>query len=59
MIDYIIGPLFKLNPFKYVFRPNYRSKIRMEIGRAADYVLIYQLLFFIACVALVLFVAYG
>jgi len=48
MIDLILGPLFRINPFKYAFSARYRNKHKKETGRESKFVFIYQIIFFLS-----------
>jgi len=54
MIDLILGPLFKINPFKYAFDVQYRNKLIRETGRESKLVFAYQIIFFIAWLFMVI-----
>lgn len=46
VIDTLLGPLFRQNPFKYALNAGYREKLSKSLGKEARYVLIYQVVFF-------------
>jgi len=52
VIDTLLGPLFKLNPFKYALNAAYREKLRKSLGKEPRYVFIYQIVFLVFVLAL-------
>lgn len=58
IIDVLFGPLFRQNIFKYATSARYRLKLRKDLGKEPIYVFIYQVLFLlVALTMLVLLVA--
>jgi len=59
MIDLILGPLFRTNPFKYTFDAQYLAKLTRETGRESKLVFAYQIIFLMVWLfmAIVLFTA--
>lgn len=59
VIDFLLGPLFKFNPFKYAFDRDYRAKKQDELGKEAKYVFRYQVIFaIVSTIVLVMVLMY-
>lgn len=53
VIDTLLGPLFKINTFKYALNAKYRKKMGASLGKEANYIFLYQLLFYGVAVVLI------
>ncbi|MCF7750179.1 hypothetical protein KQ945_05445 [Bacillus subtilis subsp. subtilis] len=51
-IDLVLGPLFRVNPIRYLRDPAYRQQLRSAGGRRTGYRLAYALLFVLGVMAL-------
>lgn len=57
ILDSLLGPLFRLNPFKYLRDSAYRSRVTKELGKEARHVFCYQLVFALALLILLILVS--